>query len=170
MVAFVANADTTLVVGQIVHATVDVLVDYGRSLQEGFLYIGSSLCGRLHEDKAVFTRKHFALVRTDLAPRIQVTLVANEHDSHVWVTVLLYFLKPASQMREGVTARYVIDEKSASCTAIVGACDTLEGLLASSVPDLKLNILLSDLDSARAELDTNCQIVLLSESLVRKLE
>lgn len=73
-------------------------------------------------------------------------------------------------MREGVTARYVIDEKSASCTAIVGACDTLEGLLASSVPDLKLNILLSDLDSARAELDTNCQIVLLSESLVRKLE
>jgi len=42
--------------------------------------------------------------------------------------------------------------------------------LTSRVPDLQLDIFLSDLDSARAEFNSNGQVVLLAEALVCELE
>jgi len=42
--------------------------------------------------------------------------------------------------------------------------------LAGGVPDLKLDVLLLDLDGACTELDADGQVVLLTESLVRELE
>lgn len=118
----------------------------------------------------MFTRKHLALISADLTSRIQITLVADEHDCHIRVSVLLHLLEPASQVRERITTSDIVDKESASRTTIVRTSDTLERLLASGIPDLKLNVLLRDLDGARAELNTDCQIMLLAEPLVRELE
>ena len=73
-------------------------------------------------------------------------------------------------MSERVAPRDVVDQQGASCASVVAPRDGLEGLLTSGVPDLQLDVLLVDLDCARTELDSNGQIVLLSESLVCKLE
>ena len=118
----------------------------------------------------MLAREHLAFVSAYLTSGIQVALVADEHDSHVWVAVLLHLLKPARQMSEGVTTCDVIDEEGTSSTAVVRACDALERLLTSGVPNLQLDIFLLDLDGTSAELDTNCQIVLLTEPLVCELK
>ena len=99
-----------------------------------------------------------------------VTLVANEHDGGVGVAILSHFFEPARQMRERVPPRDIVDEQSASSTSVVGAGDGLKRFLASSVPNLQLDVLVVDLNRAGSEFDANRQIVLLTEALVCKLE
>lgn len=72
-------------------------------------------------------------------------------------------------MSEGVPSCDVINKESTCCAAIVRTCDALEGLLTGRVPDLQLDVLLVNLNCARTELNSDCQVVLLSESFVRKL-
>jgi len=126
LVALVAHTDAALVIAEVVDAAVDVFVDYGTRLQEGLLDVLGSLRGSFHEDEAVFARKHLSLIRADLASGIQITLVSNEHNRHVRVSILLHFFKPAGQMRERVSPRDVVDEQGASCAAIVRASDALK--------------------------------------------
>ena len=73
-------------------------------------------------------------------------------------------------MREGVPAGDVVDKQSASRSSVVGARDALEGLLAGRIPDLQLDVLPVDLDRACSELHSDCEVVLLAEPLVRKLQ
>ena len=67
-------------------------------------------------------------------------------------------------------ARDIIDEECSGGASVIAAGDALEGLLAGGVPDLQLDILIINFYSATAELDSNSQIVLLAESLVRELK
>ena len=73
-------------------------------------------------------------------------------------------------MRESISARDVVDEECTSSAAVVRASNALETFLACGIPDLKLDILLLNLDSARTKFHSNRQIVLLAEPLVRKLQ
>ena len=73
-------------------------------------------------------------------------------------------------MFEGVPTGDVIDEECPGSTAVVGAGDGLKRFLASSVPNLQLDVLVVDLNRAGSEFDANRQIVLLTEALVCKLE
>ena len=57
-------------------------------------------------------------------------LVADEHDDHVGVGVLPGVLEPRGQVVEGVPPRDVVDEEGAGRTAVVGARDGAERLLA----------------------------------------
>ena len=145
-------------------------MDNRTGLQEGFLNILGRFRGRLHENEAVFAGEHLTFVRADLSTSVQVTLIPDEHDRHVRVAILFDFLEPAGQVRESVAPRDVIDEQGTGCAAVVRSRDALEGLLARRVPDLQLDVLLLDLDCAGAELDTDGQVVLLAEPLVRELE
>lgn len=73
-------------------------------------------------------------------------------------------------MSECVASSDVVDKKGSCSSAVIRPSYALERLLPSSVPDLQFNILVVDLDRPRSELDSDCQIVLLSESLVGELE
>ena len=74
----------------------------------------------------MLTCEHLTLVGADLAPGIQVALIADEHDRHVWVPVLFDFLEPACQVRESVSASDVIDEKGSGRAAIIRPRDRFE--------------------------------------------
>ena len=74
----------------------------------------------------MLTCEHLALVGADLAPCIQVALIADEHDRHIRVPVLLDLLEPACQVRESVSASDVIDEEGAGRAAIVRPRDRFE--------------------------------------------
>ena len=73
-------------------------------------------------------------------------------------------------MIEGLFSSYIVHQQSAGRPAIVAPRDRLKRLLAGRIPDLQLDFLVIDLDGARAELDTNCQVVLLAKPLVRELQ
>ena len=73
-------------------------------------------------------------------------------------------------MLEGVTAGNVVDDECASSAAVVRASDASEGLLAGRVPYLNFNSFFVNGDNARAELDTDSQVVSFLEALVRELE
>lgn len=105
-----------------------------------------------------------------LSTRIQVTLIAYQHDDHVWVSILLHFFEPAGQVAERVSSRDVVDQKRPSRPTIVRPRDALERLLAGCVPNLQLNVLLEYLNSPGTKLHANCQIVLLSKPFVCELE
>lgn len=111
-----------------------------------------------------------SLLCADLSPGVEVRLVSDKHDCHIRVAILSDFFEPSRQMGEGVSPRDVVHQKSSGRTTIVRTSDALERLLASSVPDLELNVLFVDLDGAGAKLDSDRQVMLLSEALVRKLE
>ena len=74
----------------------------------------------------MLTCKHLALVGADLASCIQVALIADEHDRHIWVAILFDLLEPACQVRECVSASDVIDEKGSGRAAIVRPRDRFE--------------------------------------------
>ena len=56
----------------------------------------------LHEDESVLPGEGLALLPLDVAPRLQITLVADEHDDHVGVGVLPRVLQPGRQVVECV--------------------------------------------------------------------
>lgn len=72
-------------------------------------------------------------------------------------------------MRERVSPRDVVHQESTGSSSVVTAGDALETFLAGGVPNLQLDVLLVDLDSASPKLDANRQVVLLAEPLVREL-
>lgn len=80
LVALVAHANARLVVREVVNTLVDVFVNNRARLQKGFLDVGSGLGGGFHEDEAVLFGKHLAFVGGNLATRIKVAFVANQHD------------------------------------------------------------------------------------------
>ena len=110
LVAFVANADAALIVAKIVDAAVNIFINNRARLKEGLFDILGGLGGSLHEDEAVLASKHLTLVGADLSPCVQVTLVSNQHDRHIRVSVLLDFLKPACKVCEGVSTGDVVDQ------------------------------------------------------------
>ena len=110
LVALVANADAALIVAKIVDAAVDIFINNRARLKEGLFDILGGLGGSLHEDEAVLASEHLTLVGAYLSPCVQVALVANQHDCHIWVSVLLDFFKPACKVCEGVSASDVVDQ------------------------------------------------------------
>ena len=64
----------------------------------------------------------------------------------------------------------IIHEKRAGSTSVVATSYTLERLLAGRIPDLQFYVFVINFYSATAKLDSDCQIVLLPEALVRELK
>lgn len=139
-------------------------------LKKGLFDVLSRFSGRLHEDKTVLASEHLTLICADLPAGVQVALIADEHDGHVGVAVLLDLLKPPCQVGERIAPRDVIYQKCAGRAAIIRPCDALERLLAGRVPDLQLDVFLLNLDCAGTELDSDGQVVLLAEPLVCELK
>ena len=125
---------------------------------------------RLQEYQSVLPGEAFTLFSAHLSARVLVTLITNQHDSCVRVSILTHFLQPSRQVSECVAPRNIVHQQGTCSTAVVRPCDRFEGLLAGRIPDLKLNVLLCDLDCASTEFHTNCQVVLLTEAFVGKLK
>ena len=125
---------------------------------------------RLQEYQSVLPGEAFTLFSAHLSARVLVTLITNQHDSCVRVSILTHFLQPSRQVSECVAPRNIVHQQGTCSTAVVRPCDRFEGLLAGRIPDLQLDVLPVDLDRACSELHSDCEVVLLAEPLVRKLK
>mmetsp|Transcript_71488 Transcript_71488/g.149453 ORF Transcript_71488/g.149453 Transcript_71488/m.149453 type:complete len:202 (-) Transcript_71488:116-721(-) len=158
-----------LIATEIVQTFLYIFVDLPRCVQECGLHILPSLRRGFLKEQAVLLSKPCSLVVRNFAV-LQVALVANEHHDHVWLSVGSRVIEPPSEVVEGPPSTDVVDEQGACRPSIVGLGDRSESLLASCVPDLKLDLVILDLHDSVPELDTNGHIMLGSKTLVRELK
>ena len=166
----VSDTNATFVVAQVIHASVNVIVDHSTRLEEGLLHVEVGLRRCLEEDQTVLFCKAFAFFSADLSSTVQICLVANEHNHDVRVSILPDFLEPPGQVIKRFFPCDVVHQESACCSTVVGPGDALEALLPRRVPDLQFDILFIDLHRATSELHSNGQVVLLAEALVCELQ
>lgn len=125
------DLDAVRLIVDVEDALLDLLVDLLGGVDERLLHVGGRLRRRLHEDEAVLARERLALLLLHLPPRLQVRLVADQHDHHVRVRMLTGVLQPRGQVVEGVAAGDVVDEQGARRAAVVRTGDRAECFLSS---------------------------------------
>ena len=135
-VLFIADPDSTLVIAEVINASVDVVVDHPAGLQEGLFNVEVGLRGGLQEDQVVLLGKALAFLSAHLATAIQVGLVSYQHHHYVGVAILPHFYKPTGKVIECFFSCYVIDQQRTRSPSVVGPRYALEGFLSSSVPNL----------------------------------
>lgn len=101
------------------------------------------------------TGKCLGLVCGHSAQVAQITLVSDQHDDNVGVSVVAELLQPSCDILVRLVLADIVDEKGTDSTTVVGRSDGPISLLSSGIPDLRLDGLGVDLDRARGELDTD---------------
>lgn len=134
--AFIAHADAALIWTQIIKTLCNIGMNNLTGLQKGFFYIKRSFCWSFHEDKSIFFCEALSFLSGHLASRFQVTFITYQHNSHIGVAILSDFFKPASQMRESISACNIINQKSTCCATVVWTRNWLKGLLSCGIPNL----------------------------------
>merc|ERR1719462_223898 len=125
--------DTTLSCVQIETAILYILINFLRRLQKGVLHILPSLRTRFN--------KLFCLLVSHVPLRLQVRLVADEEDHSVGVGQVARVCQPGRKVVVSRPSCDIIDKESPCGSSVVGPRHSSEPFLASSVPDLKLNLL-----------------------------
>ena len=86
----------------------------------------------------------------------EISLVADQHEGHVLLTVSSQLSEPALDILKGLLLGNVIDEKCTRRASIIGTGDGAISILTSSVPYLGLNdVSCLSRDSPRCKLHTN---------------
>ena len=124
----------------------------------------------LQEHKVIFFCKTVTLLGRDSAAVVEITLISNEHDDHVGVSILSCLFQPACQMVECFPSCYIIDQEGTSRAAVIRSGDATKRFLPGSVPDLQLDVFVVNRNHARTKLNTDSQVVDRLKSLVRKLQ
>jgi len=89
-----------------------------------------------------------ALIGGDLSGIGHVALVADEDTRNVVRCVLLNFVHPVLNGAEALTIGEIIGHDDAVSALVVAACDGLEALLSSGIPNLELNSLSVNFNSS----------------------
>lgn len=89
-----------------------------------------------------------ALIGGDLAGVSHIALVADQDARDIVGGVFLDLVHPVLNGAEALAVSDVVGDDDTVSTLVVAACDRLEALLASSVPDLELDGFAIDLDSS----------------------
>ena len=74
----------------------------------------------------MLTCEHLTFVGTDLPACVKIALIANQHDGHVGVTVLLHLFQPSGQMSERVSPGDIVYKEGTGSASVVGPSDALE--------------------------------------------
>lgn len=85
----------------------------------------------------------------------QIALVSHQHDDNVCVCMVSQFLQPSCHILVGLVLADVVNEKGAHSAAVVGRRNSTVPLLASGIPDLRLDRLGIDLNGPGRELDAD---------------
>ena len=80
--------------------------------------------------------------------------------------MLLDFLQPVYSIDEGLVSSDIVSQEDTVSSSVEDPGDTLEGLLACSVPYLKLDNLIRDGPSEGPKLNTNSDLMLSLELIV----
>jgi len=85
----------------------------------------------------------------------QIALVSDQHDDDVRVGMVAQLLQPPCDVLVGLVLADIVDEQGSHGATVVGRCDGAVALLASCVPNLRLDRLGVHLDRTGSELDAD---------------
>ena len=85
----------------------------------------------------------------------QITLVSNEHNHDIRVSVVAELLQPPGDVVIGLMLADIVNKQGADSTTVVGRGDGAVPLLTSCIPNLCLDSLGVDLDGSCRELDAD---------------
>ena len=141
--------------------------DFGENLTD----VLARLRTRLEEREAVLFSEGTASFRIYLLLLVgQVRLVCDEYLLNVGLRVCFDLLEPILNIVESDLFGAVVDEQNAHGSFVVGLGDSPKSLLASSVPDLQLDVLVHYVYCFDSEVDSNGWHVTRRELIVRKTE
>ena len=103
---------------------------------------------------------------TDFSLVFHIFLVADENEDDIWLALIHHLVVPSVQVNKGVESRYIVAQKDAVGSAVKDLGDTLERLLASCVPYLKLEHLQLQLDKECSEFDSNSHFMVRQKLVV----
>jgi len=146
------------------------VLDFSCHGDERLFDVCAAFCRSLKEGNAERVCKVLCRFLVHLALVLQVALVADKQLVHVLTRIALDFTQPLLHVREGRGIRDVVHNNDAVRSTIIGRGDCTETLLASSVPDLELDRLAVELDSADLKVHTNSADVALCVRVVRKTQ
>jgi hypothetical protein len=146
------------------------LVNDSAGLEEGLFDVVGSFSRSLHKNETVFPGETFSLFGTNLSTRVQITFVSDQHNGHIWVSILPNFLQPPRKMRESVSASDVVNKQCPCRTSVVRPRNGFKRLLPRGVPNLKLYVFSLNLNRASSKFNPNREIMLLTEPFVRELQ
>jgi hypothetical protein len=145
------------------------LLDLFRHEVEQLFYIRARLCASLEKFNAQLARQPLPLRVRHLSV-LDVRFITDEHLSHVIRGVHFNLLHPVLDVLETLALVDGVGEYDAHGAAVVGLCDGLELLLASSVPYLQADLVLTDGDGLDFEVDADGGEVGRHEIILAKLQ
>lgn len=114
--------NTNLVV-DVENALLNLLINLFGCIDERLLDIRGRSRRSLHENQSVLAGERLPLLLLHLATRLEIAFVPDQHYHHIRVRMLTGVFQPCRQVVECLATRDVVDQQSASCTAIVASCD-----------------------------------------------
>lgn len=169
-ILLITYPNTALIVTQIVDTSINIIVYHLTCLQESLLDVECSFCRCLQEYQSIFLCKSLSFLCAYLSSVVQICFVANQHNHNVRITILSNFFQPPSQMIKRFFACNIVDQESPCSTSVVASGYTFERFLPCSVPYLKFYVFVINFNSTTTEFYANCQVMLLTEALVRELQ
>lgn len=147
----------------------DVLaVDLGEDALEGGVDVGVVEGRSLDEEQLVLLSKRLGLLGGNGAQVLDIALVADQHNHDLGHRVLLELAEPTLHVLISLGLRDVVHQHRTHRTTVVRAGDGAVTLLASGVPDLRLDDAVVDGHRSRGKLHTDGALALHVELIARE--
>ena len=135
---------------------------------EWFFYIDRLLGWRLKESDIKMISELFGLLIRNLSLILKILLVSNQDSRNAISSVLINFAHPLRDLRERFSVSDIISDDNTVGSFVITAGDSLESLLASSVPDLKFYGFAININSSNFEINTDCWHEVVIENIILK--
>mmetsp|Transcript_15310 Transcript_15310/g.23313 ORF Transcript_15310/g.23313 Transcript_15310/m.23313 type:complete len:239 (-) Transcript_15310:92-808(-) len=165
-----SNLDSMAFVRYINGTRENSFVNLFSSVDKSLFHVMGGLGTRFQKDQSVRVSKCLSFLRCDRSSVFQIVFVSNEHNHHVALRVLPSFFQPPRKMLECVSSCNIVDKQCTSSSAIIRTSNGTEGFLSSGIPNLQLDLLVSERNHAGPKFHSNCQVMDRLESLVGKLK
>ena len=101
------------------------------------------------------TGELFGLLGGHCPQMSQIALIPDEHDDDVRVSMIAELLQPPSDILVRLVLADIVNKERTNGAPVVGRCNGAVSLLASGIPNLRLDRLRVDLDGSCGKLDTD---------------
>jgi hypothetical protein len=125
-----------------------------RDLNEGVLYVVSSLSRSLEEQHAELAGQGLPLLGADDLLVDLIDFVSDQHFLYILAGMQIYLAHPIANIIERLLACAIISKDNAHGALVISLSDSAEALLPRCVPDLQLHILAVNLDCFYLKVDT----------------
>ena len=144
--------------------------DFSGHKCERFFYIYGFFCRCFEESDIKMIGKLLCFLVRDLSLVFQILFVSYEDSRDIFLSMFINFAHPLWNLWERLSIGDIISDDNTVSSLIITACDCLESLLTSSIPNLQFNSFSININSSDFEINTDCRHEIIIENIVLKNE